>query len=219
MILNIMDKYVIGGFISGIVQTLIGHPFDTIKVYYQNSLKKKIKLTNLYRGISYPLLTNSCVTSLNFSVYSYMREKFNTSHMISGGVSGIATGIVLTPIELYKIRRQLFVKSPVKPTKGFSSCLLREIPAFASYFSTYHYLKENNWSILNSGGIAGMVCWIITYPLDVIKTRVQSGKAQNIMSAFKQGSLFNGISICLLRSYPVNAIGFYSYEYIINKLS
>ena len=39
------------------------------------------------------------------------------------------------------------------------------------------------------------------------------------MSAIKQGNLFQGISICLLRSYPVNAIGFFTYEYILTIIN
>ena len=216
-----MTEYYVAGIISGITQTIIGHPFDTVKVYYQNSLKDKIKIRNLYRGLSYPLFTNSAVCSLNFGVFNKFRENYHTSNCLSGAISGIATSIVLTPIELYKIRKQLLINDTkyIPLFKGFSSCLLREIPAYATYFSSYYFLKDNGFSVLNSGGLAGILCWLVTYPLDVIKTRIQSDKAYNIMSAIKQGKLFRGISICLLRSYPVNAIGFFSYEYTLNIIN
>ena len=63
-----------------------------------------------------------------------------------------------------------------------------------------------------------MITWLITYPIDVIKTRVQSGKSKCIVSSYKQKNLFKGLSICVLRAYPVNAVGLYTYEYIKNSI-
>ena len=44
-----MNEYVCGG-ISGICQTLVGHPFDTYKVIYQtnNSFKMSLMLELIY---------------------------------------------------------------------------------------------------------------------------------------------------------------------------
>lgn len=213
-----MSDSFVAGLISGICQTIIGHPFDTLKVYYQNKFTKKIEFKNLYRGLSYPLFTNGIVCSINFGVFSYCKQNYQLSNFTAGAVSGIANGIIITPIELFKIRKQLFVNEKTLPFKGLTSCLLREVPAFSVYFPVYYYLKDKNYSIINSGGIAGTLTWIISYPFDVIKTRVQSNKAKNILIACKQGNLFSGITICLIRSYPVNAIGFLSYEYTLNKI-
>lgn len=58
--------------------------------------------------------------------------------------------------------------------KGLNITLLREIPSFSIYFSTYYYMKENKYNELISVGVAGVLCWLPTYPLDVIKTRIQS---------------------------------------------
>ena len=61
--------------------------------------------------------------------------------------------------------------------------------------------------------MAGVLSWFFTYPIDVIKTRIQ-GTDINSIEAFKKGGLFNGIKICLLRSFLVNSIGFFIYEKI-----
>ena len=214
-----MDN-IIAGFGSGIMQAIIGHPMDTLKVYNQDTqFNKKIKLINLYRGISYPLLTNSIICSINFSSFEYFKNTYNLSPLVAGGLSGIPTGIFINPIEIKRIKKQLFVKKHIPYTKGLSLCIGREIMSYSIYFHTYYYLKKKNFSILNSGGIAGMATWFISYPIDVIKTRIQSGNSKNIINALKQKNLFKGLFICILRAYPVNAIGLYSYEYIKNYIS
>lgn len=60
--------------------------------------------------------------------------------------------------------------------------LLFQVPGFASYFMTYEYLSRS-WSgsngevspfvVLMAGGIAGSASWVFSYPLDVIKSRIQ----------------------------------------------
>ena len=68
-----MDN-IIAGFGSGIMQAIIGHPMDTLKVYSQDTdFKRKIKIKNLYRGITYPLLTNSIICSINFSFLNILK--------------------------------------------------------------------------------------------------------------------------------------------------
>lgn len=205
------------GFGSGIAQSLIGHPFDTLKVYKQNSFSKKIKFLNLFRGISYPLLTNSLICSINFSSYEYAKKNVN-SNLLAGGFSGIVTGFFINPVEIERIKRQLFVNKNISYKTGLGTCIFREVISYSLYFSTYHNLKENNFSILNAGGIAGTLSWAISYPIDVIKTRIQSQKYNSISKCIKKGNLFSGILICLLRAYPVNAVGLYSYEKIKNIL-
>lgn len=62
--------------------------------------------------------------------------------------------------------------------------------------------------------MAGAFSWLFTYPIDVIKTRIQSGESKNIFQSYKTGHLFKGLQICLFRSFFVNSIGFFIYEQI-----
>ena len=72
--------------------------------------------------------------------------------------------------------------------KGLELTLLREIPAFSAYFCTYEYssrliinLRGNGMtfddlsplSLCLAGGMSGIAAWVITYPVDVVKSRVQ----------------------------------------------
>lgn len=211
-----MDN-IIAGFGSGIIQSIVGYPLDTIKVYSQEpSFNKKIKLKNLYRGLSYPLITNSFLCSINFYTFEYFRKKYNYYPFQAGAITGIISGIIINPIEIYKIKKQLFINSYIPYTKGIHICIFREVLFYSIYFQTYYSLREHNISILNSGGMAGIFGWLFLYPIDVIKTRIQSGKNDNIVCAIKKKNLFNGMFICIFRAYTVNAVGLYSYEYIKN---
>ncbi len=73
--------------------------------------------------------------------------------------------------------------------QGFLVTLYREVPAFACYFASYNYLCKlslhfrHNQScnsddlhpieLFMAGGIAGIVAWVVTYPFDVVKSRLQ----------------------------------------------
>lgn len=75
-----------------------------------------------------------------------------------------------------------------------------------------------------AGGIAGLFFWTFFYPVDTLKTRLQSDnlynpKYKNITDVYKQTvkseglqSLFKGITVCTLRSIPVSAFGLLTFE-------
>jgi len=201
----------IAGVASGTVQTLVGHPFDTLKVWKQRNIKPNIN--QLFRGIQYPLLTGTFVTSGQFSLYNWF-NKYSDSHVVCGAVSGIFSGLVSAPIDKYKISAQ--TNGNHNPCYGVTSCLLREIPSSAIYFGTYSYSRENNIDVLSSGAIAGASSWLITYPLDIIKTQVQSGeldtKTAILQMVQRKTHITTGLGFCLTRAVIVNSIGFYVYE-------
>ena len=58
-----------------------------------------------------------------------------------------------------------------------------------------------------------MSSWLLTYPLDTIKTRIQSNSSKSFNRFIIMGNLFKGLNICLIRAFFVNSVGFYTYEY------
>jgi solute carrier family 25 (mitochondrial carnitine/acylcarnitine transporter), member 20/29 len=70
--------------------------------------------------------------------------------------------------------------------RGQIPTILREAQAYGLWFLTYEYLVQHSiragtqrdnlptWKLCAFGGIAGLVYWIGSYPLDVIKSRMQS---------------------------------------------
>ena len=89
-------------------------------------------------------------------------------------------------------------------------------------------MGESTFSILGAGGMAGIFSWIFTYPQDVIKSRLQAdgwGQAQEYRGAShclhtsvaNEGlsCLVRGIGSTVIRAFPMNAVTFGVYSYIM----
>ena len=133
--------------------------------------------------------------------------------------------------------------------KGYWVTCVREVPAFAFYFGTYDFLcrkavkrkglghvdELSPGFICMAGGVGGMMAWLITYPVDVVKSRYQidgmfsssSGGNNGVMryssawDCFRQSakegwSVFvTGLSPTVVRAFPVNAVTFVTVALII----
>lgn len=74
-----------------------------------------------------------------------------------------------------------------------------------------------------SGGLAGATTWTVMYPVDYIKTRIQSDSLEapqyrNSIDCFRKefgkgiGVIYNGFGIMIFRAFIVNAVGFLAFE-------
>lgn len=82
-------------------------------------------------------------------------------------------------------------------------------------------------AVLVAGGFAGLVSWAVATPLDVIKSRMQMaglkhtvyrGVLDCMARSVRQeglGVFFRGLTINSARAFPVNAVTFLSYEYLL----
>lgn len=110
--------------------------------------------------------------------------------------------------------------------RGFNCTLLREVPSFAIYFASYNHLCQQFGSDSGSrsipisfisGGISGILSWIVSYPADVIKTRLQADGIGNnkyngildcCVKCYRNEGFqvfFKGLNVTLLRAFPTNA--------------
>ena len=118
------------------------------------------------------------------------------------------------------MQKQLNIKNNfhVWKRQGKTMCFLRESIAYSAYFKTYETLYDKyNLNSFLSGGIAGLINWTVTYPIDTIKTR-QTAHNINIYDAYKMGKLWKGYLPCALRAIIVNSCGFYVYQYMHDYL-
>jgi solute carrier family 25 carnitine/acylcarnitine transporter 20/29 len=202
------------GAMSGIAQTVVGYPFDTLKIRMQNSLSiKHMKPTHYFRGIAYPLGFASIINAIGFSTYESLYTQSN-SHILAGAIAGCVVSPILHFHDIGKIQRQIGNSLTLRSfltTRGIWMTLTLNPIAFAMYYSTYHACREKNVSILVSGGAAGLINWTLTYPLDVVRSRMY---AQRISAhkAFLQKHLWKGYSFCAIRAVLVNSVGFWVYE-------
>ena len=200
------------GFISGIAQIIIGFPLDTIIVYKQTGQNiNNIKLKYIYKGIQYPLLSYGLINSLCFGM-NYNIHKYTLNHYISGAITGLFTSIIISPMELYKIRSQKLKHKYINPFTGLHVTSVRESISTSLYFGLYNTLIDQNINMFISGGLSGSISICFCFPIDVIKTRIQSSECKTIYESIKMKNLLRGISVCFCRSFIVNAVGFYIYE-------
>lgn len=124
--------------------------------------------------------------------------------------------------------------------RGFNITLLRELQAYGVWFLTYESLIQwvqsargykarsdiSTPELLASGALAGNALWLSSYPLDVVKSNIQSDGFGlqskyngQILKTFRsiyatQGlaGFWKGIVPCLLRAVPCSAGTFASVE-------
>ena len=200
------------GYMTGISQVIIGYPLDTMIIYKQTGKSlNTIKFKTLFNGIKYPIVFSGFINSIcfgsNYSIY-----KYTNNHYISGAITGLISSIFISPIELYKIRSQRLLPMNMPLFTGLRFTMMREIIATGSYFGLYNTLQQNNNNPLISGGITGCISWLVCYPIDVIKTRVQCGEKMTLHKIIHLKNRWNGLSFCLTRALIVNSVGFYVFE-------
>ncbi|KAE8345724.1 hypothetical protein BDV24DRAFT_159055 [Aspergillus arachidicola] len=124
--------------------------------------------------------------------------------------------------------------------RGQAVTLLREIHGYGVWFAAYEGLvgiamdreqkkREElpSWQIALCGGLAGEALWLLSHPLDVIKSKMQSDgfgaekKYRNMRDAFRHTwvtgglrGLFYGLGPALLRAMPVSAGTFATVEVV-----
>lgn len=120
--------------------------------------------------------------------------------------------------------------------RGFSVTALREMQAYGVWFLTYEYLVslESNrreiptWRLMTYGALAGEALWLSSYPLDVIKSKVQTSPISGSLNARQaavatwksQGwqGFWKGLTPTLLRAVPASACTFASVELTLRVL-
>lgn len=220
-----MDVIIVSSFISSIIQTLISHPFDTLKTWKQNAtlVTPNLTIRNLYKGLKYPIVQNSFVKCTSLSTNFYFKKKTGNIY-ISSFLSGIITTIISCPLDTFKIAEQQHIKKSVTFSaikgayKNLPISLSRKVPGNVIFFSVYEKMKKNNLPYFVCGSIAGCMSWSFTYPIDTIKTRMQSGTYSSITDAIKERKLYRGFSICLCRAILVNGFGLMIYEKMSHTL-
>ncbi|KAH7029348.1 mitochondrial carrier domain-containing protein [Microdochium trichocladiopsis] len=190
----------------------------------------------------------------------------------AGAVGGLATWVVSTPTELIKCRAQVAstpssswdITKQVWRSDGLRGLYfgggvtaLRDSVGYGFYFWSYELSSSwfgngtadgaTRWTqdavkVLLCGGLAGVVTWVSVFPLDVIKTRVQTQVAQPAMAPLLGGPastcarlgavdiarqayaeagwrvFFRGLTVCSVRAFVVNAVQWAVYEWVMVEL-
>lgn len=121
--------------------------------------------------------------------------------------------------------------------RGTVLTLMRDVPGSMAWFGTYELVKKelmhlqgidpntgtlSPLAVLAAGGFAGMTCWAVAIPPDVLKSRYQtapegmySGLADvygHLMKEEGPSALFKGLKPAMIRAFPANAACFLGME-------
>lgn len=132
--------------------------------------------------------------------------------------------------------RQLYTEGGIRSVfRGSAMTLARDGPGSAAYFAAYEYIKrkltpvdENGKpsgqlslkAVIVAGGAAGVAMWIPVFPIDTVKSRLQSAEGKptikgTISGLYARGGLkafFPGMGPALARAVPANAATFLGVE-------
>lgn len=179
-------EFVAGGF-GGTAGIVAGYPLDTVRVRQQHSgcgsafgVLRNVAASEgplaLYRGMAAPLASVTFQNAMVFQIYAVLSRAFDSSipstdppsykGVALGGVgTGAIQSLMLSPVELVKIRLQLqrqlhdgpdqANRGPVGVAKnifrteglrglyrGLTITMLRDSPSHGFYFWTYEYMRE-----------------------------------------------------------------------------
>jgi len=132
--------------------------------------------------------------------------------------------------------RQLYKQGGVRSVfRGSAMTLARDSPGSAAYFATYEYIKRSLTpkdasgnvtgqlsltAVVAAGGAAGVAMWIPVFPVDTIKSRLQSAEGRPTIGGTIRGiyanggvkAFFPGFGPALARAVPANAATFLGVE-------
>lgn len=179
----------------------------------------------------------------------------NRNIMLAGTMSSICCGTILVPIDRIKILMQTHTtcyKNPIDVihsnsikslmSTGFTATIARETIFGMTYFmifkTTKSLINQNNhengrmysfMKLVVSGAITGCLSWSIVYPIDVIKSKIQSKIKNNrfifihsIKEHYRREGIrgfYKGWRATVVRALPTHAAVLTVYQLVYAKIN
>uniref|UniRef100_A0A6U4RVQ6 Mitochondrial carrier protein n=1 Tax=Hemiselmis andersenii TaxID=464988 RepID=A0A6U4RVQ6_HEMAN len=180
-----------------------------------------------------------CKTQMQLQIETKSRQEVKTS---AGGTRQVSNsgGVGKAPKVLYanSLDCASYVvrhHGPQAIFRGLCITLIRDV-TYGQWFGQYEWTKR--WLMRGheaesplfpiysalAGGVAGVCGWVIIFPVDSVKTRIQARQAseptykiadclRTMAREEPMGRAFTrGLGVCLVRALPVNAVTFLTYE-------
>lgn len=200
---------------------------------------------------------NATVFVVHGTTVRYIAEKQSdvvttSDHFFAGCISGLMQCVFSTPNEGIKIKQQVkrssatlleVARKAIKKNgwrvglfQGWWLTIARDVPAFGVYFGSYEYTRDyiafyrllpDYTAAAIAGATAGILSFLFTHPIDVLKSSRQaqhesiSGSETQMINILRQRIatdplgkrvLLKGLSASLLRAAPVSAVVFVMYD-------
>ena len=209
----------------------------------------------LYRGALPQFIGSLCFRSAQFVGYhSTFNSRFMDSQfgryqipltgglqvrvILSGMVSGLSRAVLETPLDYWKIRRQVVKKWSFREVTGLKITTLRScilLPAFFIYLEKTRPYQDwlfgsNPFGTFMFTGFCSTAAWWTVWPLEYMKSQVQAGYGdenqtlrQRMSGVIRErGSflaLYRGLGPGSIRSFFANGMSMISYKFVSEKVS
>ncbi|XP_052776716.1 mitochondrial substrate carrier family protein L-like [Mya arenaria] len=207
----------------------------------------------LYRGCIPPLWGSGIYRSVQFAVFEGVYTLLNEPNfnfeipltaglqprvIIAGAVASTSRAIIETPLEFAKIKRQTQQTWELRKVyTGFGVTWLRTMGLMSSYFifvdtgrrNFPEYFARPILGPFLISGMAATMAWWIVWPLEYMKSQVQSGYANQNESVLKRMatvirergffSLYRGILPGTIRSFTANGTSMVVMTFAQRKVS
>jgi solute carrier family 25 carnitine/acylcarnitine transporter 20/29 len=212
-------QYGLAGSVVGPFAGLLSTPFEMIKIRMQ--LGKKLASSSSS--------SSSSSASFSVSVKQYNTFTMAASIVRQNGFIGLYQGHVVNTV-----REVVFLSSYFFIYENCKFSLLSCLSSYASLSSPSSSSRSSSTaaliSIPLSGGIAGAVGWFLSFPLDNIKSNIQTMNLDRAhlfhrKSAFEIGkhilrsrgllALYSGVVPSVTRAFIVSSTRFSVYEYVL----
>jgi solute carrier family 25 carnitine/acylcarnitine transporter 20/29 len=210
----------------------------TAVAFYSLAVGKKLQLDNPNQEPTMPQYVNAglfCGFCVGFFYAPAERLKCLLQVQKSSGGVPKYTG-------LYDCFKKVFKESGVRGVyRGLGPTLIREIIGGGAWYVTYEGLLRSMRSrdstrdevgtipILLAGGAAGFSFWVLMFPVDVLKTRLQvsveaypngaRGLLKEVIKKEGVQVLFRGYVPALIRAVVVHAALFVGYEFTMKSMN
>jgi len=236
------------GAFYGFTSVVVGQPFDTIKTRQQASavrqsgwktgvdLFAKEGVRGLYRGGAPLFVGGALIRSAQFGVFesamtvlggpakSRVFGVFDVHVIVAGFCGGVGRGLVESPFEFVKVRRQVDQPWKLRDVyRGSGVTLVRNSILFMNFMVVMDVLKKlvpggDQLGPFVTGAVCSNVAWFSIWPLDVLKSRRQSGLYEGgsalsqLRAVVQSGALFRGLLPGLARSTVANGCSMFVFD-------
>lgn len=229
----------LNGLYKGSVPALVCNVAENSVLFVALGFSKKIvgSITNTdYKKLSNVQMACSGSIASIFSAMVVCPTELIKCRMQALTEMEAAGKIVNKSIGPWSIVRQIMrEKGPAGFMTGITSTWARELPGYFAFFYGYELTRQfltpvgktkddiGPLGLMFAGGTAGVFLWVLIYPIDAVKSKIQvlslAGKQYGFLKTFRgvlktDGfiSLYSGLLPCIIRSYPANGALFLAYE-------
>lgn len=240
----------LAGWAYGAMSVLVGQPFETLKTRMQvhsstsappslvavaRTLFAEEGVRGLYRGGTSLFLGGAVIRSTQFGVNGLvlqeLERRFGKSERVlwgtldpqvvaSGVAGGVARGLVESPFEYVKVKRQVDQVWRVGSLlQGSGATVLRNSFLFSSFVIYMDCSKQLGLQLSPFwlGASCASLAWLTIWPLDVVKTQLQAGSAGQpffkvLRDVVRSGALFRGLAPGMARSTISNGCAMVAYK-------